>query len=254
MLNDIEDLFKKKQCAFGIFMKTGDPAFVEIAGLSGFEFVILDMEHGPVDFLNLQNLIRAAECAGVLPVVRVSALDATCVSRALDVGAKAVQVPMIETAEEARLAVNFAKYAPEGARGVCRYVRAAGYSSKDRFEYFREANSSLVILQLEGEEGVRNIDAILETPGVDVIFVGPYDLSQSLGVPGQTEHPIVEEKIRFIVEKASKKNIVVGTFVDDAGQAKKWMEAGVQYIACSVDTGIFYQACKQLRGSFNIEK
>lgn len=241
---------KEKQCVFGPFMKAGDPAFVEIAGHAGFEFVILDMEHGPTDILHLQHLIRGAESAGVAPIVRVSGLDSTSISRALDVGARGVQIPMIESAKEAELAIQYAKYAPEGMRGVCKYVRASQYSKQEAAAYFQGANrDALIILQMEGVKAIENIDSILEVRGADIIFIGPYDLSQSLGVPGQVEHPLVEEKMRFIVEKAQKKDLVIGTFVDNARQAKKWMDAGVQYIAYSVDVGIFYQACKAIRES-----
>ena len=239
---------KEKQCVFGPFMKAQDPAFVEIAGHAGFEFVIFDMEHGPVDVLHLQNLIRGAESAGVTPIVRVSALDPTSISRVLDVGARGVQVPMIESAKEAELAIQYAKYAPEGMRGVCKYVRASAYSKQEAAEYFQAANrDTLVILQMEGVKALENIDSILEVKGTDIVFIGPYDLSQSLGVPGQVEHPLVEEKMRIIVEKAREKGIVIGTFVDNVKQAQKWMDAGVQYISYSVDVGIFYQACRQIR-------
>jgi len=249
MLDSFVEKLKNGKHVLGPFMKTGDPAFVEIAGYAGFDFVIIDMEHGPTNELALQNHIRAASCAGVLPIVRVGKLDEVSIARTLDVGALGVQVPQIETAEDAALAVRYAKYAPEGMRGVCRFVRAANYSAKDRFEYFKEANRSLLVLMLEGSKAIENMDSIFDVDGIDIVFIGPYDLSQSLGVPGQIDHPLVEERMRFVIEKAKAKGIVVGTFADQPATAKKWKDLGVQYIGYSVDVGIFYEACKSLAES-----
>lgn len=234
------------KCVYGPFMKTGDPAFVEIVGHSGFDFVILDLEHGPTNELILQNLIRGAQFANLCPIVRVSKLDEVLIGKALDVGAEGVQIPQITSSKDAVLAVKASKFAPLGERGVCRFVRAANYSAMDRFEYFSKSNDNFVILQLEGKEAIDNLDEILAVRGVDVIFVGPYDLSQSIGMTGNVNHPLVEEKMRYIIKKASEKGILTGTFVDTVEAAKKWRDVGVSYISYSVDVGIFYEACKNL--------
>jgi 4-hydroxy-2-oxoheptanedioate aldolase len=125
-------------------------------------------------------------------------------------------------------------------------VRAADYSAKDRFEYFADANRSVIIMQIEGKEGIDNIDGILDVPGIDVLFVGPYDLSQSLGLTGQTDHPAVEEKMLEITKKCAERNITAGTFADTPENAEKWRKNGVKYISYSVDVGIFYDAVKNL--------
>jgi len=234
------------EAVIGPFMKTGDPAFVEAAGYAGFDFVILDTEHGPVTIENMQNNIRAALVAGTVPIIRTQDSSESSIGKALDIGAFAVQVPQVQNAEQALAAVKRAKFHPKGERGVCRFVRAAKYSTLERNRYFAEANEALVILQLEGLEALENIDAILDVPDVDIIFIGPYDLSQSLGMPGQTGHPQVVEKMRFIVEKARARNIVVGTFVDTPDGVQTWKDAGVQYISYSVDVGIFADACQEI--------
>lgn len=243
-MNKLLKKMNEGNCVYGPFMKTGDPAFVEIAGHSGFDFAILDLEHGPSNELALQNLIRGAQVANICPIVRVSKLDEVLIGRALDVGAHGVQVPQITNAKEATIAVKASKFSPLGERGVCRFVRASNYSSIDRFQYLSEANDNLVILQLEGQEAIDNLDEILEVSGIDVIFIGPYDLSQSIGVPGNINHPLVEEKMQYIIKKASEKGILTGTFVDTPEGAKKWKKVGVSYVSYSVDVGIFYEACK----------
>ena len=236
---------------FGPFMKTGDPAFVEAAGYAGCDFAILDMEHGPTCLQEMQNNIRAAQVAGMLPVIRVTSLSETAISQALDIGAAGVQIPQICDAAGARAAVRAARYYPKGERGVCRFVRAAHYSGMERSVYFEEANQSLVIIQLEGREAVENLEEILAVEGVDTLFIGPYDLSQSLGVPGQTTHPKVVEQMTQIVSRAQERGVILGTFTDSADTLKTWMEAGVRYLSYSVDVGIFTEACAGLRARFD---
>jgi 4-hydroxy-2-oxoheptanedioate aldolase len=245
--------FKQKMDGGGVvlgpFMKTTDPGFVEITGYAGFDFVILDCEHGPASISEVQNLVRAAQCAEILPVVRVPDSREISIDKALDIGAMGIQVPNVETAEQTRSIVRAAKYAPAGNRGVCRFVRAAEYSNIERSEYFKQANETLVIVQVEGLKGIENLGGILEVEGIDVVFIGPYDLSQALGVGGQVDHPAVEGKMKDVTKAAGRKNIVVGTFVDTIENAAKWKNAGVQYLSYSVDVGIFSEACKSIISS-----
>lgn len=230
----------------GIFSKTEDPAFIEVMGYSGVDFAIIDLEHGPNTIRSAQNLIRAAEISGLFPIIRTAEGQFPMISAALDIGALGVQIPQISTKEDALRAVQAAKFSPAGERGVCRFVRAAKYSSKDRKDYFADANECLVILQIEGLEGIQNLDAIVEVEGIDVIFIGPYDLSASVGVVGDIDNPLVEEKMLEIIQKCKEKNIIVGTFTDTIQNARKWRDCGVQYIAHSVDVGLFHEALKNL--------
>jgi len=230
----------------GIFSKTSDPGFVEVMGYSGMDYVILDLEHGPNIVQSVQNLIRAAQVSNILPIVRVKESCASVIGEVLDIGAGGIQVPQITTKAEAKAVIDRAKFAPQGRRGVCRFVRAAHYSAKDRFEYFSDANKAVIILQIEGQEGINNLDEILTVNGIDVIFIGPYDLSQSLGVAGDIDNPIVEQKMLEVIQKCSEKNIMVGTFVDTLDNARKWKNHGVKYISYSVDMGIFYKAMQDI--------
>lgn len=250
LTGSIRERFVKKlargESVLGPFMKTCDPAFVEAAGLAGMDFAILDIEHGPNNIYTLQNLIRAAQCGGILPVVRVPGIDESVISKALDIGAMGIQAPQITNAEQVARLIKVARFAPLGERGVCRFVRAAGYSTTDRFQYFEQANQVLIIIQLEGLEALANLESIFAAPGIDIVFIGPYDLSQSLGVAGQIEHPLVEEKMREIVNAAKRNNIRIGTFADTVENALKWQAQGVQYISYSVDVGLFAECCAGL--------
>ena len=242
-LESFKDKIKKGEVVVGSFMKVGDPAFVEIAGYAGYDFVILDLEHGPSSIESAQNLVRAAQVAGTVPIIRTPDNSEIAIQKAMDIGASGIQPPQINSAEEAKRAVLAAKYAPDGVRGVCRFVRSSKYSSMDRFEYFKSANENLVVLQLEGKSAIDNLDEILDVKGVDIVFIGPYDLSSSLGIIGQVDHPMLIETMKEVIKKAKAKGIAVGIFADKPEAARMWRDAGVQYMAYSNDTGIFLEAC-----------
>ncbi len=243
ILEDFKKKIENGDPVYGPFMKTSDPAFVEIAGYAGFDFAILDMEHGPNSLQTMQNLVRAAIISGVLPVIRVRDRDPESISQALDIGALAIQVPQITNAQDVRDVISASKFSPEGKRGVCRFVRAANYSAIPGETYFKEANKALIIIQLEGKEAIQNFDEILRESGVDIYFIGPYDLSQALGLTGQIDHPEVKRTILDLVTRARKLNRTLGLFTDTVQAAIEWKKLGVGYISYSVDTGIFYSAC-----------
>lgn len=241
----------KNEGVVGVFCKTCDPAFIEVLGYAGADYVIIDLEHGPNSICNAQNLIRGAQVASVLPIVRTKESCQSVMSEALDIGAAGIQVPQITCKQDVLNVMERTKFSPAGNRGVCRFVRAADYSAKNRFDYFKEANECLTIIQVEGQAGIDNIDEILDVDGIDVLFIGPYDLSQSLGVPGEIDNPLVEEKMLEIINRCAEKGVAVGTFTDTLENAKKWKRLGVKYISYSVDVGIFYEAAKEIISKIN---
>lgn len=255
-MKEMRKAFKNKLnngAVVGMFSKTSDPAFVECMGFSGADFVILDLEHGPNCVQSMQNLIRAAQISGVFPIVRVKEDNFSVMSEVLDIGAGGIQVPQITCAEDALRVKNLTKFAPIGMRGVCRFVRAADYSCKNRFEYFQEANEAITVLQIEGKDGIQNLQEVLDTKCADVLFIGPYDLSQSLGVPGEIDNPIVEAAMLDIVKKCKQHGVAVGVFTDTIENAHKWIQNGVKYIAHSVDMGIFCDSVKSIVSDIKTE-
>ena len=247
----MKELLSSGRPVFGPFMNTTDSAFVEITGHTGFDFVVLDLEHGTASLDQLQNLIRAADVSGTFPVVRTPPGNLHMIGAVQDAGAKGVVIPQIKTVEEVHKVIKSMRFYPEGERGVSGVVRAAKYSTMQSEEYFKMSNENLLIIQLEGKEAIENIDAISDIEGIDVLFIGPYDLSQSLGVPGQVEHPKVTETIYEAVQNIRSKGLVAGTFVSSTEMARKWIDAGVQFIGYSVDILIFANAAKRIFNELN---
>ncbi|MGY6648133.1 HpcH/HpaI aldolase family protein [Wenyingzhuangia sp. IMCC45574] len=237
---------------YGPFCKIQDPAIVDIAAYSGFDFVIIDMEHGPYSVESVQNMVRAAQASGIEPVVRVTENSETLILRLLDVGVKCIQVPQVCTVADANKVVKATKFFPKGERGMCRYVRAAEYTNIKSDDHFSLANDSiLTIVHIEGLEGVENLSEIVKIDGIDVIFLGCYDLSQSCGVPGQTTHPDVVKAMKDAVEIAKNEGKLIGTFTESYESAKMWKEVGVQYISYSVDVGILMKTFKEVVRGLN---
>lgn len=245
-MSELRARLRNRETLFGIFSKTNDPFFIEIVGKAGFDFVILDSEHGPNSPRDLYPLILASRANALEPIIRVSALSEGEIARALDLGVAGVQVPQLTTAGEAQQLADWARFSPDGSRGVCRFVRAADFSLQTRSEYFQSANAVTVIGMIEGIAGIQNLDDILKIDGIDVLFVGPYDLSQALGIVGEVDNPKVLSEIEAIVAKCRARNRVVGTFVDNLTTAKRYKDLGVQYLAYSVDVGIFADACRTI--------
>lgn len=235
----------------GIFSKTTDSNFIEALGHSGMDFVILDQEHGPIHNETLHNHVRAAKTGGMLSVVRVRGVNANAIGSALDAGADGVQVPNISTAEEARRAVDSARFHPQGNRGMCRFVNAAAFGSTPKEEYFQQANEKLLILQVEGEKGISNLDEILEVEGFDILFIGPYDLSQSLGIPGQIDHPEMQRTMGEMARKVKNKGMRLGSFADSMDIARELKRTGFDYLAYSVDVNIFLEAARSIKNKIS---
>lgn len=229
---------------YGVFAKTSDPFFVEIIGRSGFDFVILDTEHGPNAPRDLYPLVLAASATDCYPIVRIGQNSAIEIQRVMDLGVAGVQIPQIQSGADARAAAEFSHYHPMGKRGLCRFVRAADYSLKEKTSYFDEQNRLVTIVHVEGAEGVEHFDEIVSVAGIDVIFIGPYDLSQSLGLPGQVDHPTVTAAVEDLVRRCRDHGKHAGIFVESVEGARRYGRLGVSYIAYSVDVGLFADHCR----------
>ncbi len=244
--NQLKRKLKRGEVVLGPFINCAYPAFIEICGHAGFDFAVIDMEHGALNTLVAEDLCRAADCVGLAPIVRIRKNDAPQIQRALDIGSAGVQVPQIETQSDAADVVRGAKYSPLGSRGLSFYTRAGVYAAAGTQITNQLNEESLIVIHVEGIRGVENIEEIVSVPHIDVIFLGPYDLSQSLGIPGQVQDSRVIELMQKCVTTIRNAGKSAGTFADNPETAKQWIDAGVQYITLGVDVGIFLRACEAL--------
>lgn len=220
----------------GCFVRYPDASLIEVQGYLGWDFLVFDGEHGTLEPRDCENMVRAAELRGVTPIVRVTTNLAPVILRYLDTGAQGLLVPWINTAEEAERAVRAVKYFPRGNRGLAG-VRASDFAQAGPLsDYIVKANAeTLVVLQVESADAVEQLPKILEVDDVDVVFIGPNDLSNSLGFPGQLDHPKVKPALDRAVEMILASKRALGIMVGSVSAAQHWRQRGARYITITLD-------------------
>jgi len=242
------------ETTIGCWMTLAHPAIAEIMVQAGFEWIVVDLEHSAIGIGEAIELIRVIELAGAAPLVRLTSNDANLVKRVMDGGAHGVIIPMINSEEEARRAVRAVYYPPRGSRGVG-LSRAHAYGAA--FAEYRQwlEGEAVVIVQIEHIDGVRDLERILSVDGVDGYIVGPYDLSASLGVPGDFENPDVVAALHRIGEVGRKLRKSGGVHIvePDPEVLARRIAEGFNFIAYSVDIRMLDRACRAvsniIRGS-----
>ncbi len=241
LINDL----RNGRCTIGSWITLAHPAIAEIMAKAGFDWLTVDMEHSVLTIREAEELIRVIDLCGVMPLVRLSANDPVQIKRVMDAGAHGVIVPMVNSAPEAEQAVTAVRYPPKGRRGVG-LARAQGYGT--RFDqYLNWANrNALVIVQVEHIKAVDNLEAILSVEGVDGYIVGPYDLSGSLGVPGEFDHPLMKNAMKRIeaVGKDSGKAPGIHVIEPKPDELKSRIKQGYRFVAYSLDIRMLDCACR----------
>lgn len=234
---DLKTTLREGRVAVGCFVKHPSPGIAEILGLLGWDFIVIDTEHGPIDRLACENIVRAAEIGGAAAIVRVPAIERAPILQALDSGAQGIQAPLVGSLVDAEATVALAKYAPEGTRGLGG-VRALSYGVSGSFaEHVARANAqSLVVCQIETGAGLDALEEICAVPGVDVVFAGPTDLAQSLGVVDQRDHPDLTAAIERIAVSALEAGKILGILVSDEADAARWIERGARYVGFNIES------------------
>ena len=225
----------------------GHPGSVEIMAGEGFDFIVADMEHTAIDIRAFHDAALAIKGTGCDILARLQSCDPDQAKRVLDNGANGIIVPSINSREQAEKAVAMAKFPPAGFRGSS-LCRATGYG-QDFKGYFDSHNDNvLVVIMLENIDAVTNIDKILSTPGIDATFIGPYDLSASMGIAGQFDHPDLLAAQQKLVEACKKHNVPAGMHVVpvDNAELKKRIEQGLKFIACGIDTLFIRHGCRTM--------
>ncbi|TNF88769.1 MAG: hypothetical protein JSU67_07315 [Gammaproteobacteria bacterium] len=226
---------RKNEILVGTMLTIPAPEVAEMIAKCGFDWLFMDGEHAPLSILEWQRLMQAVggRCANILRVPSLSERD---IKKALDIGADGIIVPMVNTVEQAQQAVNWSKYPPRGQRGVG-LARAQGYGL-DFADYMASANDrTALIIQAEHIDAVENIDDIAQVDGIDAVFIGPYDLSASMGKTGEVGDAEVVAAIDRVKQACQQNNIALGYFGLDAASVQGYIEQGYHLICAGVDAG-----------------
>ena len=220
---------------------------LEMLAVAGYEAVIIDLEHGPIGVSELPALAAFAKAAGIQSIARVGELRASTIASVLDAGFDGVMVPHISSAAAAAACVQAARFPPDGHRSLNPYVRGAAYdaTTPDRLAGF-DGHAALIGM-LEGRDGIEDLDAILATPGLDGVFVGPIDLSGDLGHPGQPEHPAVVAAVREIFARCAEAGVASGVYAPTPERANDWFERGASLVAVSADAAMMLDGFRAIR-------
>ncbi len=211
LLNPLKDKVHRGEAVFGTILPLPSPEAAEIAGLSGYDFLLLDTEHGPVTPEILGAMVRACRAVGVVPLARVREHHPKTILSALDVGCLGVMVPQVDSPEQAQALVAATKYAPAGTRSLAGATAAADWGRVAVRDHVTASNAAIMnLLQIETRTGLDAVESIARVPGVDVLFIGPGDLSQGLGHPGAAAHPDVQAAINRIIRAGRAAGVPVG--------------------------------------------
>lgn len=251
MMNKLNQAIREKKCAVGTFLGVSTPSIVEIMGYTGLDFVVIDTEHGPYDNMQVSDLIRAADSKGMSPVVRIADVTHKEIQRAVDNGAEGVIIPCLKSPDDFRRAVDLCKFAPIGNRGFIK-ARGSGFGNEEWAkgsleEYMRNSNEKVLLLpQCETREALDSIEEIAGINGIDGIFIGPFDLSISMGIPGQFDHPDFRKAIERILHSCKDAGKLCMIFSSSVDEAKAYIERGFDAVANSIDTIMFRQVYQEM--------
>ena len=235
--NAVKEKLAAGEKVFGCFIPLSSPEVVEIIALAGFDFALLDSEHGPLTAETAYRLILAAEARGIEPFVRVGEHDKQTVLKFLAAGASGIMTPQVNTAAEAEKAILGTKFATIGTRGLAG-MRTFDFGMNDTLDTFVEPlnNRVLNMIQFEHKDTFKELDAMLALPGLDVLFIGPSDLAQSLGLPGQPNHPDVTALADKVIEKCKNAGVKTGTVAYSPALVEQVIDRGFDMIVASATT------------------
>ncbi len=254
-MNPFRQKLKQGETVFGqLVLELFTPGIGPMLAAAGMEFVIFDMEHGRCDIALLAEMIASCRGSKIVPMARVPDLHFAPLSRVLDLGARGVMVPRVESREQAEEIVQQLKYAPLGRRGVALGVAHDLYRGRGA-AYLAEANEDIaVILLIETAQALENLDAILSVPGVDVAWMGHFDLTTSLGIPAQFEHPRFLAGMDALVDSCRRHGVAPGFLPATPEAAQHWIRKGFRAISLGSDVGVFLQAVRSFHSQLTAEQ
>jgi len=221
------------------------PVVTEIIASTNIDFIIIDQEHGPINFETAQQMAVACELHEVSPIMRVGGVNESDILKALDIGMHGIQIPNVVSALDVKDIIEYSKYPPIGNRGFSPFTRAGNFSIESSKILTEGANQNNIIgINIEGVNAINNIDEILKIKALDVIFIGLFDLSKALGIPGQVKDKRVMDQLEILTKKIISSGKYPGTIATNKEDMKKYIELGIKYILYLVD-------CEMLRNSYS---
>ncbi len=228
---------KNGKTVFGTWCMLPSSVVVDVIAQTGVDFVIMDLEHGSLSWETAEDMVRAAQLHQCQAIIRIGDDQENTILHALETGAEAIMVPHVSTASAAERIVDAARYSPKGKRGLSPYTRCHGYTHQNLGASMEHHSSKTLIgVLVEGKEGINNLSEIAKVKGIDLIYLGMYDISQSVGLAGQLEHPKVLEQLDICLDKILNKNKFAGTFSRDIDSSIKYKEKGFQFVAQVADS------------------
>lgn len=251
MLNKLIRAIKENGNAVGTFLGVSTPAIVEILGYTGIDFVVIDTEHGPYDTMPVCDLIKAADGRGMAPVVRVADVTHKEIQWAVDNGAEGIIIPCLKSKDDFKRAVELCKFPPLGSRGFMK-ARGSGFGNEEWAsgtieEYMHNSNEKVLLLpQCETREALENIEEIVNIEGIDGIFIGPFDLSISMGIPGQFDAPEFRQAVNIVLNTCKDAGKLCMVFTNSIEETREYMDQGFDAVANSIDTIMFKKVYQEM--------
>lgn len=243
-INHTRKILKEGGIAFGTMITTfRAPAVVPMMAAAGWDYLVLDNEHNAFSSETIQTLALVSSYEEITLLVRIPSIEYHHVARTLDLGVDGIVVPHVETGEEAEMIVRSSRYFPRGERGASLSSKSARFPDLKIPDYLDWANREiLIVVQIETDKGVSNADEILSTEGIAAVMIGPFDLSQSLGCPGDMEDPGVVSACGEVIRACDRNGVSSGIHIQSVEDAEKWISRGMKFITCKTDSGLINEA------------
>ena len=246
-VNQTRERLSQGETVFGSGLQVyRSPEIPRTFAAAGFDYVFIDMEHGAFDLETVQDMIKASLDSGITPIVRVCELLYSLCARLLDAGAQGIILPRVEDPVLMKEAMSWLRFPPVGKRGYGVNPTMIGYEGRNFHEIIEHQNrNTLAVVQFESTTAVERADELLSVPGLDIIMVGPADLSISLGVPGQFEHPLLVSTVDRIIEKCKHHGVVPGIQVRTVAMAKFWADRGMRFIGAGAEHALLLEKSRE---------
>lgn len=242
------------EAVHGCWLALGNPITAEIVASAGFDWVLIDLEHGAGSEQDALDQLQAIKHTGAAGFVRVESVHKQRILKVLDMGAEGIMCPQVSTVDDAKLMIDSMRFPPQGSRGIAKFVRGANFG-ENFAEYIKTANDALIgIAQIESLEALNHLDEIAVIDGIDVLFIGPSDLSAALGVFGQFDDPLYVNAVKAIVAAAQKAGKATGILLPNATEYATYYNYGVRFIACGADSAFVADSARAMSARLNEAK